>query len=38
VLDGVHLGKTLHVTLRLAPDPLLVTRGFHWINDRPFSR
>lgn len=38
VIDGVHLGKTLHVALRAAPEGLLVTRGFHWINEAPFSR
>lgn len=38
VIDAVHLGKTLHVVLRAVPDPLLVTRGFHWINERPYSR
>ena len=38
VIDGVHLGKSLHVTLHAAPEPLLVTRGFHWINESPFSR
>jgi hypothetical protein len=38
VIDGAHLGKTLHVTLHPAPEPPLVTRGFHWINERPFSR
>jgi uncharacterized membrane protein YphA (DoxX/SURF4 family) len=38
VIDGVHLGKDLHVMLHLASDPLLVTRGFHWITDVPFVR
>lgn len=38
VVDGAHLGKTLHGTLHAAPEPLLVTRGFHWINESPFSR
>jgi uncharacterized membrane protein YphA (DoxX/SURF4 family) len=38
VIDGVHLGKVLHVVLHLAPDSLLVTRGFHWITDVPFVR
>ncbi len=38
VIDGVHLGASLHVTLHAAPAPLLVTRGFHWINESPFSR
>jgi hypothetical protein len=38
VIDGVHLGKVLHVALHAAPEPLLVTREFHWINEQPFSR
>lgn len=38
VIDGDHLGKHLHVTLHLAPAPLLVTRDFHWITDVPFVR
>ena len=38
VIDGAHLGKKLHVTLHLAPEPLLLTRGFHWITDAPFFR
>ena len=38
VIDGMHAGKYLHVTLHLEPPPLLVTRGFHWINEVPFLR
>ena len=38
VIDGVHRGASLHVMLHPAPAPLLVTRGFHWINESPFSR
>jgi len=38
VIDGVHRGKQLHVTLHREPDGLLVTRGFHWVNDVPFNR
>jgi hypothetical protein len=38
VIDGVHSGKLLHVTLHRAPDGLLMTRGFHWINEVPFNR
>jgi hypothetical protein len=34
VIDGVHLGQALHAP----PAPLLVTRGFHWVNESPFSR
>jgi len=40
ILDGDFDGK--HVTARLAraggPDSLLMTRGFHWINEAPFIR
>jgi uncharacterized membrane protein YphA (DoxX/SURF4 family) len=38
VIDGPHGGKSLHVVLHLVPDPLLMTRGFHWINEVPFNR
>jgi hypothetical protein len=38
VIDGVHLGKSLHVTLHVAPPTRLLTRGFHWINEAPFNR
>jgi uncharacterized membrane protein YphA (DoxX/SURF4 family) len=38
VLDGVHAGHQLHVTLHLEPPGLLLTRGFHWINEEPFNR
>jgi uncharacterized membrane protein YphA (DoxX/SURF4 family) len=38
VIDGVHRGKRLHVTLHPQPPPLLVTRGFHWVNERPFMQ
>src|SRR5262249_62067263 len=38
VIDGVHAGKYLHVALHRAPDGLLVTRGFHWINEAPYNR
>jgi len=38
VIDGVHAGKHLHVTLHLETPPLLVTRGFRWINEVPFVR
>jgi hypothetical protein len=37
VIDGVHLGRSLHVALHRAPS-LLMTRGFHWINEVPFHR
>jgi uncharacterized membrane protein YphA (DoxX/SURF4 family) len=35
VIDGEHRGEHLHVTLHRQPAPLLVTRGFHWVNERP---
>jgi uncharacterized membrane protein YphA (DoxX/SURF4 family) len=38
VIEGMHAGRSLHVTLHLEPLPLLVTRGFHWINEVPFVR
>jgi uncharacterized membrane protein YphA (DoxX/SURF4 family) len=38
VIDAMHRGKQLHVALRLAPDPPLMTRGFRWINEAPFNR
>lgn len=38
VIDASHLGKKLHVTLHLEPDPPLVTRGYHWVNEVPFNR
>jgi uncharacterized membrane protein YphA (DoxX/SURF4 family) len=38
VIDGMYLGKSLHVTLHRRPAGLLVTRGFRWINEVPFNR
>jgi hypothetical protein len=38
VLDGTFRGKRFHAELRREPEPLLVTRGFHWINEVPFNR
>lgn len=38
VIDATHRGKQLHIALRLAPDPPLMTRGFRWINEAPFNR
>ena len=38
VIDCVHRGKSLHVLLHLEPEGMLVTRGFHWINEMPFNR
>ncbi len=38
VIDCVHRGKSLHVALHLEPDGLLLTRGFHWINEVPYNR
>jgi hypothetical protein len=38
VIDGTYRGAQLHVTLAREPEPLLATRGFHWIQDEPFNR
>jgi hypothetical protein len=38
VLDGTFRGKRLHAELHREPDPLLVTRGFHWINEFPLNK
>jgi hypothetical protein len=38
VIDGVHRGHQVHAALHLEPSGLLLTRGFHWINERPFNR
>jgi len=37
VIDCVHRGKRLHVTLHLAPEGRLLSRGFHWVNEEPFN-
>jgi hypothetical protein len=37
VIDCVHRGKRLHVTLHLAPEGKLLSRGFHWVNEEPFN-
>ena len=39
-LDGVLEGKVVHVELRYidTAKSLLMTRGFHWINEEPFNR
>ena len=40
VLDGMVAGRTLHAICHRAPptSELLLTRGFHWINESPFNR
>jgi hypothetical protein len=38
VLDGTWAGYSVHATLVRKPDPLLVTRGFHWIQEAPLNR
>jgi hypothetical protein len=38
VIDRVANGVRLHITLTREPEPLLMTRGFHWINESPFNR
>jgi len=35
--DGAHLGKPFHAALHREPAPLLMTRGFHWINEAPWN-
>jgi len=38
VLEGAHHGKPFHAALHLEPAQLLMTRGFHWINEEPLNR
>jgi hypothetical protein len=40
LVEGPWEGKKVRARLRLTKPPefLLVTRGFHWINERPFNR
>jgi hypothetical protein len=40
ILEGTLEGHTIRAALRRneAPEFLLVTRGFHWINEYPFNR
>jgi len=38
VIDCVHRGASLHITLHREPEGMLMTRGFHWINEVPFNR
>jgi hypothetical protein len=35
---GEFEGKSFSATLKLEPAPLLVTRGFHWIQESPYNR
>ena len=39
-LDGIVGGKKMHAVCSLADEKqyLLMNRGFHWINERPFNR
>lgn len=40
ILDGVVAGHTLHATCELSDayeKPLLLTRGFHWVNELPIN-
>jgi hypothetical protein len=37
-IDGEHRGRRFHVAAHLAPESLLMTRRFHWINEEPFNR
>jgi hypothetical protein len=38
VIDGLYHDKPIHLTLKREPAPLLVSRGFHWIQEFPFNR
>jgi len=38
VLDGTRSGHRYHIELARAAEPLLETRGFHWIQEAPFHR
>jgi hypothetical protein len=40
LLDGKMNGHTMHMQLRLVDRNtfLLVTRGFHWVQENPFNR
>ncbi|HSJ99619.1 MAG TPA: hypothetical protein VK932_00205 [Kofleriaceae bacterium] len=38
VVDGTFRGERIHAELRREPEPLLLTRGFHWVNEAPFNR
>jgi hypothetical protein len=37
VLEGTYRDKAFRAELHREPDPLLVTRGFHWIQEIPFN-
>jgi len=37
-VDATHGAHKLHVVMSREPDPLLVTRGFHWVQEFPFNR
>jgi uncharacterized membrane protein YphA (DoxX/SURF4 family) len=38
IIDGVHRGRALHMTMHREPDGVLLSRGFHWFNEVPFNR
>ncbi|HWO23442.1 MAG TPA: hypothetical protein VNO30_32095 [Kofleriaceae bacterium] len=38
VIDGTFHGRPFHAELHREPEPLLVTRGFHWISEVPYNR
>ncbi len=41
VLDGLAGSQKVHAVCHLSPmttEPLLLARGFHWINESPFNR
>jgi hypothetical protein len=37
-VQGTYRGKQLKVTFMKEPEPLLATRGFHWVQEEPFNR
>ncbi len=40
IVDGILDGKNIHARMRLEPEKeyILLTRGFHWINEFPYNR
>jgi len=38
VIDAVHRGTSIHVAMHRRPDGILLSRGFHWINEVPYNR
>ena len=38
LVEGTFESAPIVALLRKEPDGLLLSRGFHWINETPFSR